>query len=250
MQTLPLQLIFLLLPWAEAEKIVGGQEAVPHSRPYMAFVQAENQRETINCGGFLVREDTVITAAHCEGRLIRVILGAHDIKMKEKAQQVILVKKAISHPNYQRKGHYNDIMLLQLQKNATLTTEVNLLELPKATDQATPGMMCSVAGWGNLNFRIQTDKLHEVNLEIQSDGTCTSEHRRYNKDIQMCVGNPQENKSPFHGDSGGPLVCNNKAQGVVSYEVCGVPPAVFTRISSFLPWIEKTMRSFKGQSQE
>ncbi|TEA23166.1 hypothetical protein DBR06_SOUSAS1362610001, partial [Sousa chinensis] len=45
------------------------------------------------------------------------------------------------------------------------------------------------------------------------------------------------------GDSGGPLVCNNVAQGIVSYgNRFGTPPAVFTRISSFLPWIRRTMR--------
>lgn len=48
------------------------------------------------------------------------------------------------------------------------------------------------------------------------------------------------------GDSGGPLVCNNVAQGIVSYgNRFGTPPAVFTRISSFLPWIRRTMRRFK-----
>lgn len=45
------------------------------------------------------------------------------------------------------------------------------------------------------------------------------------------------------GDSGGPLVCNNVVQGIVSYgDSNGIPPAVFTKIQSFLPWIKRTMR--------
>lgn len=45
------------------------------------------------------------------------------------------------------------------------------------------------------------------------------------------------------GDSGGPLVCNNVAQGIVSYgDSNGIPPAVFTKIQSFIPWIKRTMR--------
>uniref|UniRef100_A0A8C3H9I2 Peptidase S1 domain-containing protein n=1 Tax=Chrysemys picta bellii TaxID=8478 RepID=A0A8C3H9I2_CHRPI len=50
--------------------IIGGQEARPHSRPYMAFVKIEkggNQRS--KCGGFLIREDVVVTAAHCNCNL-------------------------------------------------------------------------------------------------------------------------------------------------------------------------------------
>uniref|UniRef100_A0A674J5W1 Peptidase S1 domain-containing protein n=1 Tax=Terrapene triunguis TaxID=2587831 RepID=A0A674J5W1_9SAUR len=48
-------------------EIIGGQEARPHSRPYMAFVKIEkggNQRSM--CGGFLIREDVVVMAAHCK----------------------------------------------------------------------------------------------------------------------------------------------------------------------------------------
>ena len=46
------------------------------------------------------------------------------------------------------------------------------------------------------------------------------------------------------GDSGGPLVCDNVAQGIVSYgQKDGSTPRAFTKVSSFLPWIKKTMKS-------
>lgn len=45
------------------------------------------------------------------------------------------------------------------------------------------------------------------------------------------------------GDSGGPLLCNSVAQGIVSFGTKdGTPPSVYTRISSFLYWIQNTMR--------
>uniref|UniRef100_A0A8C3F852 Peptidase S1 domain-containing protein n=1 Tax=Chrysemys picta bellii TaxID=8478 RepID=A0A8C3F852_CHRPI len=45
------------------------------------------------------------------------------------------------------------------------------------------------------------------------------------------------------GDSGGPLVCQQTAQGIVSWgSKLGTPPAVYTRVSTFIPWIRKTMR--------
>uniref|UniRef100_A0A3B3SK81 Peptidase S1 domain-containing protein n=1 Tax=Paramormyrops kingsleyae TaxID=1676925 RepID=A0A3B3SK81_9TELE len=42
--------------------ILGGKTAKPHSRPYMASLQV---RGAHTCGGFLIREDFILTAAHC-----------------------------------------------------------------------------------------------------------------------------------------------------------------------------------------
>ncbi|XP_057578458.1 granzyme B-like isoform X2 [Hippopotamus amphibius kiboko] len=159
MQPLLLLLAFLLPPGAKAGEIIGGHEAKPHSRPYMAFLQIWHQDVQSRCGGFLIREDFVLTAAHCWGSSINVTLGAHNIKKKERTQQVIPVRRAICHPNYDKKNYSNDIMLLK-------------------------------------------------------------------------------------GDSGGPLVCDKVAQGIVSYgQKNGSPPRACTKVSSFLLWIKKTMKS-------
>lgn len=53
------------------------------------------------------------------------------------------------------------------------------------------------------------------------------------------------------GTSGGPLVCNGMAQGIVSFgEENGTPPNVYTRVSSFLYWIQKTMSYYKLQGPD
>ncbi|XP_025775869.1 granzyme H-like isoform X4 [Herpailurus yagouaroundi] len=113
MQPLLLLLALLLPLEARTEEIIGGHEAKPHSRPYMVFVQFLVGNSKKRCGGALVNEDFVLTAAHCLGSSINVTLGAHNIKKQEKTQQIIPVRRAIPHPDYNPKNYSNDIMLLQ-----------------------------------------------------------------------------------------------------------------------------------------
>ncbi|XP_054571618.1 cathepsin G-like [Eptesicus fuscus] len=113
MQQLLLLVAFLLPAGAWAGEIIGGQEAQPHSHPYMAYLLTRTPTGLSTCGGFLVREDFVMTSARCWGSRMRVILGAHNIRRQERTQQSILVLRAIRHPRYNQQNHLNDIMLLQ-----------------------------------------------------------------------------------------------------------------------------------------
>ncbi|XP_007947452.1 granzyme H-like [Orycteropus afer afer] len=245
----PLLFLLALLPplWIRAEVIIGGHEAKPHSRPYMAFLQFLHQERWKRCGGVLVQEDFVLTAAHCWGSSINVTLGAHNIKKKEKTQQQIPVKRAICHPGYNEKTFFNDIMLLQLKSKAQRTAAVLPLHLPGKKAQVRPGQVCSVAGWGQVSMGTLTTTLHEVALTVQGDQKCESLFpKNYNRDTEICVGNHKEKKTGFKGDSGGPLVCKNMVHGIFSYGLQnGTPPGVFMKISRFLPWIKRTMKRSK-----
>ncbi|XP_043843234.1 granzyme B(G,H)-like isoform X2 [Dromiciops gliroides] len=231
-------------PGARAGEIIGGREAKPHSRPYMAYLKYSYKNEEGTCGAFLVREDFLLTAAHCWGSLINITLGAHNIKKSEKTQQQIPVLRAIPHKDYDNKTHNNDIMLLQLKKKAKLTRAVGLLALPRRKDRLRPRMRCIVAGWGNTRKKISSDTLQEVELKVREDHECKDKYPKYyNNSTEICAGDPKDQKASFRGDSGGPLVCDRVAQGIVSYgPKYGNNPRVYTRISSFLPWIRRTMK--------
>ncbi|CAG2103118.1 unnamed protein product [Medioppia subpectinata] len=63
---------------------------------------------------------------------------------------------------------------------------------------------------------------------------------RYQPNTQLCVGNQYDNGDTGRGDSGGPLNCKLQTgpwvvNGITSYG--GQTPSVFTRVSSYLPWI-------------
>uniref|UniRef100_A0A8C3FMX1 Peptidase S1 domain-containing protein n=1 Tax=Chrysemys picta bellii TaxID=8478 RepID=A0A8C3FMX1_CHRPI len=224
--------------------IIGGQEAQPHSRPYMAYLDIQRGDKRSRCGGFLVSENFVLMAAHCNGDMITVYLGAHNIQQREQSQQKISVHCRIPHPQYNRETRNNDIMLLQLSHSAVLNNLVRLIPLPNANSRVRPGSMCSVAGWGRTDWNIRTDTLREVDLEVMRDNMCDL-YSGYNPSTMLCVGNSRHNYgcSQSQGDSGGPLACDGVAQGIASY-VDGnfYQPSVFTRLSTFIPWIQNILQ--------
>ncbi|CAM5096186.1 unnamed protein product [Natator depressus] len=109
-----LPMAFLLPHGAQAGEIIGGWEAQPHSRPYMACLEIQHRDKRFHCGGFLVSENFVLTAAHCNGDEITVSLRAHNIKqVLDIKRQKIPVCGKIPHSKYNKTTLNNDIMLLQ-----------------------------------------------------------------------------------------------------------------------------------------
>nr|XP_034354113.1 granzyme E-like isoform X2 [Arvicanthis niloticus] len=244
-------LLTFFLPLGDgAEEIIGGHEVKPHSRPYMAlvtFLKVNGNKSS--CGGFLVQDYFVLTAAHCLGSSLHssmiVILGAHNLHAQEETQQIIPVVKAIPHPDYNPLDHSNDIMLLKLESKAKRTKAVRPLKLPEPSDQVNPGDVCGVAGWGktSINATKGSALLEEAELIIQEDKECKKRFHHYTKTTEICAGDPNKIEAPSKGDSGGPLVCDNKAYGVLSYvKSKKISSGIFTKVVYFLPWISSNMK--------
>ncbi|NXL68128.1 MCT1A protease, partial [Chordeiles acutipennis] len=232
-------------------RIIGGHEAKPHSRPYMASLSIRNESGLYRCGGFLFRRDAVLSAAHCvAGKGINVTLGAHNLSKKELSQQKFHVGQWVIHPKYSRDTFENDIMLLKLKPRAKRTKEVSRIPLPSPNEGVEPGTICKVAGWGETSLTgDKTSVLMEVDLKVQSEELCKKSFKKsYLSQSKICVGDKDGKKSTFCGDSGGPLVCNGKAHGIVSYGHGNRTfPKVFTRVSYFEPWIREELRKFVPQ---
>ncbi|XP_050999125.1 granzyme E-like isoform X3 [Acomys russatus] len=163
-------LAFLLPLGAHAEEIIGGHEVTPHSRPYMAFVRSlKEDGNRSRCGGFLVQDNFVLTAAHCWGSSMRVTLGAHNIKAHEQSQQIIRVAKAIPHPKYNSENKINDIMLLKLERKAKRSKAVKLLKFPRANARGDSGgpLVCDNRAYG-VCARVNKDTTLDVVTKISS----------------------------------------------------------------------------------
>uniref|UniRef100_A0A8C0GA41 Peptidase S1 domain-containing protein n=1 Tax=Chelonoidis abingdonii TaxID=106734 RepID=A0A8C0GA41_CHEAB len=229
--------ISVCLSGALRSQIVGGHEAKPHSRPYMAALKISNG---FLCGGFLVAPDWVMTAAHCMED-ITVTLGAHNINEPEEFQQVLGVETYYNHPEYNEVSMTNDILLLKLTAKAQLNKYVQVIPLPKSSSDIPTDTKCSIAGWGLIDKNRLAAKLFETNITIYSRRKCLNIYPQLN-DGMLCAGSFHQLKDSSQGDSGGPMICNGVAQGIVSFGN-SAPPGVYTRIANYLPWIKKIMGS-------
>ncbi|XP_026517578.2 cathepsin G-like, partial [Terrapene carolina triunguis] len=170
-----LPVAFLLPPGAQTGEIIGGQEAQPHCRPYMAYLDIRDGDEKSRCGGFLVLENFVLTAAHSNAEEITVSLGAHNIKQRlDMKRQKIRVCGKIPHPKYNKETLNNDIMLCKLAKKVKLNTRVGTIALPRDKEIVKPGTLCSVAGWGRTSPESESTptKLQEVDVVVMKYAKC------------------------------------------------------------------------------
>ncbi|NXT02137.1 GRAA protein, partial [Jacana jacana] len=231
--------------------IIGGATVKPHSRPYMALIQGA--KRNLICGGALIKEDWVLTAAHCKVEGAKVILGAHSQKAREREKQLFKIAKQIRHPCYDSESKENDIMLVQLHKRAKLTKAVNVIDLPTSDDDPIPGTTCTVAGWGktHMNLRKVSDTLREVNVTVIKRQVCNDKKHYGNNPVitnkMICAGDKDGGKDSCQGDSGGPLRCNNVMTGITAFgkpNKCGTAdgPGVYTRLTKqYVQWIRKTI---------
>uniref|UniRef100_A0AC11CLU0 Uncharacterized protein n=1 Tax=Ovis aries TaxID=9940 RepID=A0AC11CLU0_SHEEP len=216
--------------------IIGGTESKAHSRPYMAYLEiVTSQGKQKACSGFLIRRDFVLMAAHCAGRSVTVTLGAHNIQKKEDTWQRLEVIKQFPYPKYDPVG-LHDIMLLKLKEKANLTLAVGTLPLPPHVTFIRPRRMCQVAGWGRTGVKEPASStLQEVKLRLMEPRGGGDGFLAHLLSLPFLLF-PQ-------GDSGGPLLCAGVAQGIVSYGLFSAkPPAVFTWISPYRPWIDEVLK--------
>uniref|UniRef100_A0A8C5A9D1 trypsin n=1 Tax=Gadus morhua TaxID=8049 RepID=A0A8C5A9D1_GADMO len=161
-----LMLVLSLRGQVQTGKIIGGHPAVPHGRPYMVLLERRMWNdETKFCGGFLISDQFVVTAAHCQARIYNVYVGLHEFK-NDQTPKAIQVCQAIPHEDYNEKPMLNDLMLLQLSEKVNITEHVRPINLASRVDHLP--QRCMVSGWGysEENPNDMASELREVNVTL------------------------------------------------------------------------------------
>uniref|UniRef100_A0A482ZC98 U31-Austrotoxin-Ht1a_1 n=1 Tax=Hickmania troglodytes TaxID=489260 RepID=A0A482ZC98_9ARAC len=242
---------------SSAYRIVGGGHTTPGEFPWMvSLIEKSSGKFYHACGGAILNLNWVLTAAHCIASGpddYRVLSGLHKLS-KSTAENVRFhkVSKIISHKGYTNETFENDIALLKLLQPIDITgceDYVNNICLPKTTKE--PRGSAIVTGWGHeKKGGKDSDTLKAVKVPLVARKSCNDAYRTDPSDpddiklTMICAGH--DAKDSCQNDSGGPLFQYDKNGiatiiGVVSHGTgCGHPkfPGVYTRVSSFIPWIE------------
>ncbi|KAM9688171.1 granzyme M isoform 2-T2 [Trichechus inunguis] len=236
-------------------EIIGGREAAPHSRPYMASLQKAGSHI---CGGVLVHSQWVLTAAHClnkTAKLLTLVLGLHTLDDPNDPGLRFHLKKTVLHPDYKKPPKLeNDLALLKLEGKVKPTKTIRPLPLPGGKQKVLAGARCSIPGWGQTHHDGQpARRLRELDVHVLDARMCNNS-RFWNGSINahmVCFSAEVQHQGPCMGDSGGPLVCGKGfVAGILSFssKACTdvFKPPVATAVAPYVSWIKKTIR--RGRS--
>ncbi|XP_038209891.1 serine protease persephone-like [Zerene cesonia] len=239
--------------------IIGGETASNGEFPHMAALGYDTvEGVKFQCGGSLISDQYILTAAHCVETLDDVKpsivrLGVVDIgENSYNPDTDVNVSKIIVHPQYERKIKYNDIALLRLERRVSLSSNLNPVCL--YTRDNDPKVPLTITGWGKTSTSRDTNsaQLLKANVTVVEASKCSALYgswRRLPAGIartQICAGDDQGRYDTCQGDSGGPLQALTSEDG--QYRLIGVTsfgrgcastvPGVYTRVASYLDWIE------------
>ncbi|XP_036445720.1 trypsin II-P29 [Colossoma macropomum] len=233
-------------------KIVGGQTANSGAWPWQVSIQYSRGHF---CGGSLINNNWILSAAHCFQSSITnypsaltIYLGMASLQGTNSNSQIRSVTQIINHPSYSASTHNNDIALLKLASSVTYTDYIQPVCLAAAGSSLGGGTLVWITGWGNIGTGVSLpspQNLQEVEVPVVTNSNCADSYGSGAITSNMiCAGLTEGGKDSCQGDSGGPMVIKQNSGwtqvGIVSFgNDCALPnyPGVYARVSQYQDWI-------------
>ncbi|EDW00611.1 trypsin alpha-3 [Drosophila grimshawi] len=226
-------------------RIVNGKQIWIEDAPWQVALLNHSE---LSCGGSIISEDIILTAAQC---LINTTAEQLTVRAGSSrwnsGGQLVKVSDFIIHQHFGEETHENDIALLRLARPLRLGGVAQAIQIAK--EYPANGADAFVSGWGASKYNRDCgcrSQLRGVWLKIIDRTTCAQS--KYSmvgwaitKDM-ICASD--QGKAACGRDAGGPLVSNNELVGIVSWgEGCAKPgfPGVYANVAYFAYWLQNAI---------
>ncbi|XP_068142922.1 serine protease 1-like [Drosophila tropicalis] len=227
-------------------RITNGYPAYEGKVPYIVGLGFQSSSGGWWCGGSIIGNTWVLTAAHCTNgaESVTIYYGA-TWRLQPQYTHWVSSNDIVQHHEYNTDTLHNDISLIRTP-HVDFWSLVNKVELPSYDDRYNNyyGWWALLSGWGKTsNDGGVTDYLNCVDIQIADNSICEAHFgTTFITPNHVCIATP-DNKGSCSGDSGGPLVLHdgNRQVAIVSFGSslgCEAnAPKGMTRVTSYLDWI-------------
>lgn len=243
-----------------AKDIVGGEGVNISEYPYQVALYKKYKQRGQDvyyqvCGGTIINQEWILTAAHCVNRTKAsdwAILAGKTFLSSATVADLTFVSGLEVYPGYRDVTSGKDCALMRLStpldlSDPNMATIQWVTPAEEAAGYTDAGLASVTSGWGTLSSGGSSpDQLQAVAVPIVSNADAAAAYGSRNiTDDQLAAGIVGVGgKDACQGDSGGPLVVEVgnvvKVAGITSWgNGCALPdyPGMYGRVSSFDSWI-------------